>query len=253
MGTLHHLQVGCADASVIATDATFLVDCHRIAEHANLLPASKHLRGVFVTHQHNDHYSGLEFLRKGGYRIDCLIYSPYERRYSDSSVTAEEWDEFVGHRDYFKSQGTTLYTPFRQSSWDKPYWETNGVRFWLLGPKMSTAQSDTRELHDGCLVLKAQMGTRMCTFTGDASDLNLQDVATIDHICDDILHASHHGSIAGADLAFIKKCNAVYTVISTESGVHDNVPHPTALRRYQENTKQRVYRTDQDGTLKWTF
>ena len=110
MGTLHHLNVGCADASLIATDGAFLVDCHRIEEHKRLLPTNKHIRGVFVTHQHNDHYSGLEFLRKGGYTIDCLIYSPYERRYDDASVTKEEWDEFASHRDFFGGKGTKLFS-----------------------------------------------------------------------------------------------------------------------------------------------
>jgi beta-lactamase superfamily II metal-dependent hydrolase len=73
------------------------------------------------------------------------------------------------------------------------------------------------------------------------------------NFCNDILRASHHGSINGAQLDFIKKCNADYTVISTESGVHESVPHPTALQRYRDNTKKKVYRTDQDGTLTWTF
>jgi beta-lactamase superfamily II metal-dependent hydrolase len=253
MGELYHLNVGCADASMIITDAAFVVDCHRIDEYAHLLPKSKHLRGVVVTHQHRDHYSGLEFLRKEGYTIDCLIYSPYSRRYGDASVTIEEWNEFAELRDYFENNGTKLYAPFRQASWNKPYWETNGVKFWVLGPKEGTAEADSRELHDACLVVKAHLGSRRCLFTGDASDRNLQDVASLNRICDDILNASHHGSIEGADLGFIKKCAAGYTVISTEAGVHDNVPHPTALKRYRENTKNKVYRTDQDGTLKWTF
>ncbi len=68
MGTLYHLNVGCADASVIRTsNETFLVDCHNIGDFAYLLPSSKRLTGVFVTHQHIDHYSGLEYLRKQGY------------------------------------------------------------------------------------------------------------------------------------------------------------------------------------------
>ena len=40
MGTLYHLNVGCADASVIKTSsATFLIDCHNIEDYACLLPS----------------------------------------------------------------------------------------------------------------------------------------------------------------------------------------------------------------------
>ena len=94
MGKLYHLAVGCADASIIATnEATFLIDCHNIEEHAHLLPSNKRLRGVFITHQHYDHYSGLAYLRQKAFTIEYLIYSPYDRRYADGSVTIEEWNE----------------------------------------------------------------------------------------------------------------------------------------------------------------
>ena len=254
MGSLHCLNVGCADASVIITDvSTFLVDCQDIGDHSHLLPSNKTLRGVFITHQHGDHYTGLEYLRNEGYAIQYLIYSPYERRYCDSSITIEEWNEFEDHRNYFAGQGTKLYKPYRQDNWESPYWKVDGLKFWMLGPKKSTATSEARELHDACLVFRADLGARKCTFTGDASDANLADVATINNICDDILHASHHGSLQGANLEFIKNCNAQYTLISTASGKYDNVPHPTALKRYEDNTAHDVRRTDVDGSWKWTF
>lgn len=256
MGSMHHLNVGCADASVIKTGSdTFLIDCHNIGEHTSHLPNDKQLRGVFITHQHIDHFSGLAYLRNNRYSIDCLIYSPYERRYSDNSVTIEEWNEFNSHRDYFANKGTKLRAPFRQDSWEKPYWDAGDIRFWMLGPFGSIAQRDTRELHDACLVVKVQLGdSRKCLFTGDASDKSLEAIGSkTTHICDDILHASHHGSLEGADLSFIKECNADYTVISTRHGVHQNVPHPTALQRYRDNTAKKVYRTDQGGSLRWTF
>jgi beta-lactamase superfamily II metal-dependent hydrolase len=169
-------------------------------------------------------------------------------------VTIEEWQEFASHRDYFASQGTALRAPYRQESFDQPYCNIDGLKFWMLGPQRDLACSETRELHDACLVFRADLGVRKCTFTGDASDCNLNWIArNTTHICDDILHASHHGSLNGADSAFIKGCGIQYTVISTCSGVHDNVPHATALARYENNTAQKVYRTDVSGSLTWTF
>lgn len=254
MGSFHCLNVGCADASVIITDtSTFLVDCHNIGDHSSLLPSNKTLRAVFITHQHFDHYSGLQYLRDEGYSIQYLFYSPYDRRFADQSVTLAEWNEFGAHRDYFLGKGTKIYAPYRQGGWEKPYWAVDGLKFWMLGPLKSIATSETRALHDACLVFRADLGDRRCIFTGDASDANLADVATINNICDDILHASHHGSLEGANLDFVKKCNSQYTLISTACGKYENVPHPTALKRYEDNTAQDVRRTDVDGTWKWTF
>ncbi|MEI6502400.1 MAG: MBL fold metallo-hydrolase [Armatimonadota bacterium] len=255
MGTLHCLDVGCADASVIITStATFLVDCHNIGDHRALLPSTKKLRGVFVTHQHADHYSGLEYLRENGYTIDHLIYSPYDRRRGDGSITLEEWNEFNTLKDHFEANGTKLHAPYRQSDFKKPFWDTNDVKFEIIGPHSSTANSDTRELHDACLVVKAILGERACLFAGDASDANLEFIAkNTQNYCNDILHASHHGSLAGAQLDFVKKCNAQYTLVSTKPGKYENVPHPTAMKRYKDNTAHDVRRTDVDGTWKWTF
>ena len=255
MGKLYCLNVGCADASIIKTsNATFLVDCHNIGNYSDLLPKNKDLFGVFITHQHEDHYSGLAYLKDKGYTINNLIYSPYQRRREDQSVTIDEWNEFKGYLDHFQKKGAKLYAPYRQNSFNDPWWTTNGVSFEIIGPAKSIATSDTRELHDACLVIRALMGNRRCLFTGDASDTNLKWIAdNTKSYCDDILHASHHGSINGANIDFIKKSNASYTVVSTKSGVHKNIPHPRAMQRYRNYTKEAVYRTDIDGSWEWEF
>lgn len=254
MGTMHCLKVGCADATVIVTSAaTYLVDCARIGDYSNLLPSNKVLRGVFITHQHADHYSGLRYLKEKKYSIDFLIYSPYKLRRDDQSVTMEEWDEFMDLRDYFVDKGTKTHAPYRQDSFAGCWWYTNGLKFWILGPYKSVATSDSREIHDASLVIKVDMGNRHCCFAGDASDISLEKIAhTTKNYCDDILHASNHGSLNGAQLEFLKGANAQYTVISTQSDVFDDVPHPTALQRYADYTAKEVYRIDK-GSIKWTF
>lgn len=255
MGEFRCLNVGCADSSIITdTSNTFIIDCYDIGDHSSLLPKSKKIRGLFVTHQHRDHYLGLQYLKDNGYTIDFLIFSPYDRRRADNSVTLEEWNEFNGLKDHFVSKGTEIRNPYRQDDFEKPWWDCGTVKFEIIGPHKSIATSETREIHDASLVIKAYMGTRVCLFTGDASDACLNKIAeTTSNYCQDILHASHHGSINGADLDFIKMCNAKYTMISTASGAHDNVPHPTALKRYKDNTEFNVRRTDVDGTWKWDF
>lgn len=158
MGEFHCLDVGFGDASVIISNsAVFLVDCHNIHDYSHLLPNNKNLRGVFITHQHKDHYSGLRYLRENGYTIDCLIYSPYKRRYGDNSIDLTEWEEFDSLKNYFATKGTDIYQPYRQANWDKPWWHTNDVKFEIVGPHSSVADSDTREIHDASLVNKGNL------------------------------------------------------------------------------------------------
>lgn len=255
MGKIHVCQVCCGDCTVIqASSHTYLIDCHSIDLHRSLLPTSKRLRGVFITHQHRDHYSGLRWLKDNGYKIDFLIYSPYMRRHNDYSVTYDEWTEFEQLRDAFVRQGTEIRSPYRQDSFNEPFWPADDVKFWMLAPFQDLARSETRELHDGCLVVKVNAGAEQFLVTGDASDCSLNRIATsTSNYCNGVLRASHHGSLNGADLDFVKGANATYTMISTECGTHDNVPHPTALQRYAAHTKSRVYRTDIDGTIHWSF
>ena len=255
MGSLICLNVGWGDASVIKTEtATFLVDCLGIKDYSWYLPADMKIRGVFITHQHRDHYSGLKYLKDNGYLIDYLIYSPYERRRGDDSVTLEEWNEFNSLKDYFVNEGTKIYKPYRQDAFGKPWWDTDGVKFEIIGPHATVADADTRVIHDASLVIKAILGKRNCLFAGDASDTSLEYIATTtSNYCNDILHASHHGSINGAHLGFIKKCNAQYTLISTKTGVHPPAPDAAALKHYKDHTNHDVRRTDIDGTWKWEF
>jgi beta-lactamase superfamily II metal-dependent hydrolase len=257
MPKIHFLDVGCADTTIIkAHEDTILIDCYNIEKYSQYLPKNKSINAVFITHQHYDHFTGLEFLKTNNYSIQYLIYSPYQRRHNDNSVEYEEWNQFNNLVSYFSNKGSKIYKPFRQDSFEKPWWNNAGFKFWIIGPEKSIATKETRELHDASLVLTVQsaLTNRQCCFTGDASDESLNWIAqNTSNYCNDILHASHHGSINGADLEFIKKSNIKETIISTESGVHENVPHPTAIKRYKDNSSKNIYRTDIEGTIIWDF
>jgi len=256
MGNLWCLNVGCADTSIIKTDSDdyFMIDCYDGLSYNPYLPNDKKIKALFITHQHYDHFQGMKYLIDEGYTIEYLIYSPYERRRGDNSVEYEEWQEFSEYANYFERQGSKIYKPYRPDSLDKAWWKPSGLTIWIFGPHENIAISSTRELHDASLVITIESPKRSCVFTGDASDKSLNLISrTTKNYCNDILHASHHGSINGADLDFIKKANAQYTIISTKSGVHDSIPHPNALKRYENNTSGKVYRTDKSGTLKFNF
>lgn len=91
-------------------------------------------------------------------------------------------------------------------------------------------------------------------FTGDASDQSLEEVCDFFNLKNrHVLHASHHGSLNGAYLDFIKKTNPNYTIVSTKSGVHNNMPDSAAMQRYRSHTKKAVRRTDIDGTRVFTI
>ena len=256
MSKIHFLNVGCANTTIIETsNYTILVDCcKRIESYTEFLPKNKKIKAIFITHQHYDHFDGLEYLINNNYEIEYFVYSPYERRYADNSVQYDEWQDFIKLKNKIEEKGAKIYKPYRQEKFDSSWWTVDGLKIYMIGPEKDIATGDTRELHDASLVFLVNAGDRNITFTGDASDKLLNWIANnTNNYCGDILHASHHGSINGADLDFIKNANAKYTVISTKSGVYSSVPDGTALQRYRNHTKEEVYRTDTFGSVTFNY
>ena len=254
MAKIHFLNVGCADTTIIqSAGKTILVDCcSHIEDYDYLLPRDKSIAAVFITHQHQDHFKGLNYLKDSDYKINFLIYSPYQRKREDSSLSAEEWKEFNQLVTYFEGQGTKVYKPYRQNTFDKPWWDFAGLTFWMLGPVKEIADDSESVLHDASLVftIRNPNTKQNVCFTGDASDKSLKWIAdTTNHYCDNLLHASHHGSLNGAELTFIQKAKIKTTIVSTKEGAKENVPSDEALRLYVNNSRDGVLRTDNEGTI----
>ncbi len=254
MADIHFLDVGCADTTIIKSEGKIiLVDCcSRVEDYYYLLPNSKIIDAVFITHQHQDHFKGLNYLKDNDYKLSVLIYSPYQRKREDSSVSAEEWKEFNQLVAYFEGQGAKVYKPYRQKTFDKPWWNFAGLTFWMLGPVKEIADDSESVLHDASLVFTVRNPNtkqKVC-FTGDASDKSLKQIAdTTKNYCDNLLHASHHGSLNGAELTFIRKAKIKKTIVSTKEGVKENVPSDKALKHYEDNSSHSVLRTDKRGTM----
>lgn len=245
------LQVGCGDCSVLSIGSKIImVDCYESNDYGvniiDYVPANSTIDLLILTHPHYDHFLGIEKLIANNITVKEIWGSPYERRYGDHSL---EYDEYKKYQSLVEKLNAKVYTPTRKEG---IYDTIEGYDFYILNPVSNINSIDTRELHDACLVvsIQKQSSTKDKTiFCGDVSDWALDKVIEkYDVGGTNILHASHHGSINGANLDFIKAVSPNYTIISTKSGVHENVPHSTAIQRYKSYTTKSVKRTDTDGT-----
>lgn len=243
------LKVGCADCTVMHLGSkVVMVDCRQgnpsdgEEDILDYIPNDR-VDVLILTHAHYDHFDGIQVLHDNGVDVGEVWESNYERRYGDSSVEYEEWKEY---QRLVGKLGATKYHPTRST---ETYDTVGGAKFQFYNPPKSINTRDTREIHDASLVFTVRKSSMTATFTGDASDSALEEVTDFfDLKKKHVLHASHHGSINGAHLEFIKAINPNYSIISTKSGVHSNVPHPTALQRYRNHSRRAVRRTDTDGT-----
>lgn len=250
----YFLNVGCADCTIMHIgNKIVMVDCRQgnsYENEANILDyiPNKHIDVLICTHQHYDHFDGIQVLLDNNISVGEIWESNYERRYGDSSVEYEEWQNY---QQLVAKLNTKIYHPTRST---EIFDRVGGASFQFYNPIKNINDSETRELHDASLVFTLRKGKMSVTFTGDASDWALEQVTNYFTLqSKHVLHASHHGSINGAYLEFIKKINPNYTIISTKSGVYSNVPHPTALQRYKSYTNEAVRRTDVDGTRVFTM
>lgn len=244
------LKVGCADTTILCLGSKIIMIDTYQSDDSDKEDIVKRLPGkkvdlLIITHQHYDHFLELEYLLEKDIDIAEIWGCPYSRRHGDLSVEYDEWNKYKSLIEKAKNKGASYYKLYRS---DKTY-TRGGATFQILNPATTINSRDGRELHDASLVIHISKGNDTLLFCGDASDSALDEVMSF---CElekvHILHASHHGSLNGANLAFIKKVSPDYTIISTESGVYENVPHSTALARYREHTKKAVRRTDTDGS-----
>ena len=169
--------------------------------------------------------------------------SPYKRRHGDNSLSLEEWNEYNQLKEKLVPDSNIRFTCTSDARK-----KLSGCEFVVLGPRKEVNNSETRECHDACLVIWGHSPANNFIICGDASDSQLDQIKNDWELSDcTVLRASHHGSDNNANLEFIKVASPRDTIISTESGIFDNLPSNTALQRYRQYSKN-VFRTDIDGT-----
>ncbi len=251
----HFLNVGCADCTIFEMgNDVVVIDCgyrrfnNGASKPTNIASYLKNYIGktyidlLIITHPHHDHYLGMEDLI-GGFTVAEFWGSPYERRYGDNSLSIDDWNE------YNNLKGRLIPDSNKKFTCTKGVRKTfSGCEFVVLGPRNTINSDDTRECHDGSLVIWVSTPSNKFIICGDASNSELDQVKSDWKLSGcDVLRCSHHGSDNGANLEFIKTISPRDAIISTGSGVFSNLPSNTALQRYRSNSTN-VFRTDVDGT-----
>ncbi|MBI2075211.1 MAG: MBL fold metallo-hydrolase [Candidatus Harrisonbacteria bacterium] len=106
----------------------------------------------------------------------------------------------------------------------------------------------SKELNDGCLVLRVQSDNVRALLTCDA-DANVErELAARDDVRADILKVGHHGSRFSSDALFLSKVQPKVAVIEVGKNSYG---HPTkdALTRLATAGAQ-IFRTDKNGMVK---
>jgi beta-lactamase superfamily II metal-dependent hydrolase len=199
---------------------------------------------MIITHPHYAHFLGMQDLI-GKFWVGEFWETRYDRRSGDSSLDAEEWNEYCQMKEKLVPEK------------DKRLFVTKGdnkkigkCEFVVLGPRDSVNNDANRGCHDAGLIIWVEAPANTFLICGDASDFELDMVMAdwnLYGVKCNVLHASHHGSEKGANPEFIKLCSPRDTIISTQSGVIENMPSDIALQRYKEHSAH-ILRTDIDGT-----
>jgi competence protein ComEC len=230
-------DVGQGDASLYITPAgkTILIDGGPddkvLSELGRVLPFwQRHLDLVILTHEHEDHLTGLvEISRR--YQVDYFLFNKFDYQ---KAAAADLYRGFFDKKTHFLSAN-----PGEVFSWD------NGCSLTVLAADKRAAL----EANDYSIVTSFFCLGRKILSTGDAGVAIERELLKNPEILrSDILKVAHHGSASANSLDFLRAVHPQAAIVSVGKNNKFNLPAPIIMERLKQ-LPLKTYRTDEMGSL----
>lgn len=114
---------------------------------------------------------------------------------------------------------------------------------------MERRTKNSRDLNNASLVMKLRFKNVSVLLTGDIGKEAEERMLRRDYpLRSDVLKIPHHGSATSSSTLFLERVKPTYAILSVGEGNIGRLPHPEALRRYQQ-LGAALYRTDVQGAI----
>lgn len=226
---IHFLDVGEADAAIVACDGEVMVVDAGEAGHSQLIYSYlrktlgvETVKAVVMTHPHDDHIGGIPAVLNA-----CAVETLY------SPVSEYHGDRFKKVIEAAEKQGLTLTVP---SFGDEFY--VGGARCRVVSPLKTS-----NKVNNLSIVLLIEYGSTRFLLAGDmekdAEELLLN---TWEDIHADVLKVAHHGRDTSSTHMFLRVVNANYYVVSGGTQLAKKV-------KERLNASGTLYTTQERGTI----
>lgn len=189
---------------------------------------------IVLTHNDPDHVGNVDRLIKTR-KVGTVIQSKYGYKKNKSTKDVKELNSAIS-----KYHIKTL----RVKTGDKIDFGSN-AKGTVLSPG-----KNYKKVNQTSIVIRLVYGKYSYLFTGDIYSSNESELIKKFNVRSTVLQIPHHGSYTSSSVAFLKKVNAKYAVISCGKNNPYNHPRPETMKRIKKYiSNKNLYRTDQDGTI----